>query len=68
MSPSLYEYKGYEYRPEVDTEDDCTKIFHFIFKDGVQVKAPAQFYNNSPYSWATLTCFKWTVDQMAGQM
>jgi hypothetical protein len=52
MLPDLqYTANGYEYRTYLDIEEDNQKIFHYCYKDGVEIKMPYEFYNHSPYSY-----------------
>ena len=41
-----YTIDGYQYRTYLEVEDDNQKLFHFCFKNGVQV----DMLNHSPYS------------------
>lgn len=45
-----YTIDGYQYRTYLEVEDDNQKLFHFCYKDGVQVEMPLGFNNHSPYS------------------
>lgn len=49
---------GYEYRTYLDVEEDNMKIFHYCYKDGLEVKMPYDFYNHTPYEYMTVEEFK----------
>lgn len=49
---------GYEYRTDLDVEEDNQKIFHYCFKDGLPVKMPYDFYNHTPYDYMSVDEFK----------
>jgi hypothetical protein len=53
-----YTYKGYDYDPVLDADDDNVKVFHDVFcPDGTIVHMPI-----SPYTIATEDQFKEFVD------
>jgi hypothetical protein len=48
-----FSINGYVYCTERDVEDDVIKIFHYCFKNGIEIKMPNAFYQHSPYSYIT---------------
>ena len=48
----------YEYRTYLEVEDDNMKIFHYCYKDGLEVKMPYDFYNYTPYDYMSVEEFK----------
>lgn len=48
-----FDLNGYEYRTDLDVEDDNIKIFHYCVFNGQQVKMTPDFANHTPYDYIT---------------
>ena len=60
MEELIYSYRGYEYRPETDIEEDNYKMFHHIYReDGSGYVA---WMPLSPYSFPSREFFEAYVD------
>lgn len=57
-SDLMFSYNGYQYRVWEDVSDDCIKIFHECYKDGVRIVMPREFYNHTPYDTMTRDEFR----------
>ena len=54
----------YEYRTDLDIEEDNMKIFHYCFKDNERIKMPHAFYNYTPYDYVSVDEFKQFLDEV----
>ena len=64
MWANEWKYKGFEYRPWEDLEEDNRKIFHDVYYKDEQVNMPGWFSNISPYRQAKEEEFKQAVDEI----
>lgn len=58
MEKVLYSYKGYEYVPEEEIEEDNRKIFHIVCKHGTNIG----WLPISPYDYPSKEFFEAWID------